>query len=156
MKLQRASICLAGVFFAVGFAASQAGAGIERFCSDSQGNFMQIEVNALRASGKTVSAGPDETKNVTAKARIVKGTAVGDTTIDMWLTIDAIDGAAVISTNSTGPITIEVGKGGDGAKLPLNIPECNSGFIEFVATFSGTDVDGDPCVATRQLLKECK
>jgi hypothetical protein len=117
---------------------------------------MTIEVNALRAPGKTVSAGPNEAKAVTAKARILKGTAVRGTTIDTTLTIEAVDGEDVISTNSTGPITLEVGKGGKGAKLSLDIPQCNSGFIEFVATFFGKDEDGGDCEGTRRLRKECK
>jgi hypothetical protein len=117
---------------------------------------MEIEVNALRVPRKTVSAGPNEIKDVTAKARILKGTVVSGTTLDTTLTIEAIDGEEVISTNSAGPITLEVGKGGDGAKLSLDIPQCNSGHIEFVATFLGKDVDGEDCVGTRQLRKECK
>jgi hypothetical protein len=159
MKLQRTFITIAGVFFAVGFGASQAGAGccdLPGCTSPESAVIMEIEVNALRAGGKTVSAGPNQTRNVTAKARILKGTALSGTTIDMTLTIEAIDGEDVISTNSTGPITLGVGKGGNGAKLELAIPQCNSGFITFVATFFGTDEDGDFCEGTRPLRKECK
>jgi hypothetical protein len=115
-----------------------------------------IEVNALRAGGKTVSAGPNQTRDVTAKARIMKGTALSGTTIDMTLTIEALDGEDVISTNSTGPITLGVGKGGNGAKLELAIPQCNSGYIAFVVTFFGTDEDGDGCWGRRELRKACR
>jgi hypothetical protein len=44
----------------------------------------------------------NEVKDVTAKARILKGTAASGTTIKTTLTIEAIDGKDVISTNSTG------------------------------------------------------
>ena len=150
MKLQRTFIYIAGVFFAIGFAESQAGVPPPPMCE------LAIEINALRAGARFIQAGSNQTRDVTAKARIVKGTAQPGTTIDMQLTIEAIDGTDVIGTNSTGPITLGVGKSGKGAKLSLDIPQCNSGFIEFVATFSGTDVDGDPCEGTRPLRKECK
>jgi hypothetical protein len=118
---------------------------------------MQIEINALRAGARLVTAGPNQETNVTAKARILKGTAVSGTTIDTTLTIEAIDGEDVISTNSAKSITLVVGKGGQGAKLSLDIPRCNSGFIKFVATFSGEDVDGEDCRGTRELPPmECK
>jgi len=159
MKLQRTFICIAGVFFAVGFTASQAGAKTPLGCGtvpgSSGGGFMEIEVNALRAGARFIQAGSNQTRDVTAKARILKGTAQPGTTIDMQLTIEAIDGTDVISTNSTGPITLGVGKGGKGAKLSLDIPHCNSGFIDFVATFYGTDVEDD-LWGTRHLRKECR
>jgi hypothetical protein len=128
------------------------------FCSDAERNWMIIEVNALRAAGKTVATGPNQTVNVTAKARILKGTAVPDTTIDTTLTIEAVTppGGTVIGTNSTGPIKLAVGKGGKGAKLALDTPQCVGGYIEFVATFSGTDQDGDVCTGTRALRKQCR
>jgi hypothetical protein len=128
------------------------------YCSDAEGYFMQIEVNALRAPGKTVQVGPNRTVDVTAKARILKGTAVPDTTIDMTLTIEAVTppGGTVIGTNSTGPITLGVGKGGKGAKLAVDTQQCVGGFIEFVATFFGTDEDRDECWGTRTLRKGCR
>jgi hypothetical protein len=158
MKLQRRFITIAGVLFAVGFGPSQASAGDPPAACTSPGNPapMEIEVNALRAGGKTVSAGPNQTRDVTAKARILKGTVTSGTTLDTTLTIEAVDGEEVISTNWTGPITLEVGKGGKGAKLSLDIPQCNSGFIVFVATFFGKDEDGGDCEGTRELRKECK
>jgi hypothetical protein len=117
---------------------------------------MEIEVNALRAGARFIQAGSNQTRDVTAKARILKGTAQPGTTIDMQLTIEAIDGGDVISTNSTGPITLGVGKGGKGAKLSLDIPRCNSGVIEFVATFFGVDEEGDGCWGTRDIRKQCR
>jgi hypothetical protein len=118
--------------------------------------FMEIEVNALRAGGKTVRAGSNQTVDVTAKARILKGTADKVTVIDTTLTIEAVTGGTVISTNSQGPIRLGVGKGGKGAKLSMAVPTCTGGSIEFVATFLGVDADGDRCEGARTLRKECK
>ena len=157
MKLQRTFTCVAGVFFAIGLAASQAGAGTGvPGCTDAEGNLMQIEINALRAGAKTVITGANQTTDVTAKARILKGTAVSGTTIDTTLTIEALDGTGVIGTKSTGPITLGVGKGGKGAKLTLDTQQCVGGVIEFVATFFGKDEDNDECWGTRTLRKECR
>jgi hypothetical protein len=158
MKLQRIFICIVGVIFAVGFAASQAGAGIDPTgeCTDEDGNEMVIEVNALRAGAKTVAFGQNQSSNVTAKARILKGTAVSGTVIDTTLTIEAVDGTDVISSNSTGPIRLGVGKGGKGAKLTLAIPKCTSGFINYIATFSGVDAENDACSGSKELRKDCK
>jgi hypothetical protein len=127
-------------------------------CTDAFGHVMEIEVNALRAGGKKVSAGPNQTVDVTAKARILKGTALSDTTLDTTLTIKAVDGTTVIGTNSTAfeAIRLKVGKGGNGAKLAVDVPQCTSGYIEFVATFSGTDEYGDECLGERELRKACK
>ncbi len=125
-------------------------------CNDSQGHTMEIEVNKLRAGGKRVSAGPNQTVNVTAKARILKGTALPDTSIDTTLTIEAVDGTGVVDTKTSFPITLGVGRGGAGDKLTLNTTRCDGGFITFVVTFFGADEDGDPCEGTRQLRKECK
>jgi hypothetical protein len=150
MKLQRTFIYIAGVFFAIGFAESQAGVPPPPMCE------LAIEVNALRAGAKTVVTGANQTTNVTAKARILKGTADKATIIDTTLTIDAVTGGQVISTNSAGPIRLGVGKGGKGAKLTMAVPKCTGGFIEFVATFFGTDEDGDGCWGTRTLRKACR
>jgi len=117
---------------------------------------LQIEINLLRAGGKTVQAGANQTVNVTAKARIRKGTAVPGTVIDTTLTIQALDGTDVIDTNSAGPIQLEIGKGGKGAKLPLDIPQCSTGSIDFVAEFSGDDANGSLCEETRTLRRECR
>jgi hypothetical protein len=94
--------------------------------------------------------------DVTAKARIPKGTALPGTTIDTTLTIDAVTGGQVIGTNSTGPIRLGVGKGGKGTKLAVATEQCVGGYIEFVATFFGTDEDGDGCWGTRFLRKACR
>jgi hypothetical protein len=117
---------------------------------------MQIEINALRAGGKAVSAVPNQTTEVTAKARILKGTAVGGTTIDTMLEIEAVDATGVIDTKTSFPITLGVGRGGKGDKLTLNTTRCDGGFITFVATFSGADIDGDLCEGARTLRKECR
>jgi hypothetical protein len=134
------------------------GEGDRGRCSGSNGNQIVIEVNALRAGGKTVSAGANQSVDVTAKARILKGTAVRDTTLDMTLVIEAVDGTTVIGTNSTAfeAITLGVGKGGKGAKLAVDVPQCTTGFIDFIATFSGVDDDNDLCEGTRTLRKECR
>lgn len=115
-----------------------------------------IEVNALRTSGKRISAGPNQFTDVTAKARIAKGTAVSGTTIATTLTIQAQDATGIMSVNSSYPITLGVGKGGKGDKLSLANPRCDGGFIEFVATFSGQDSGGGLCEGARTLRKECK
>ena len=115
-----------------------------------------IEVNTLRTGGKKVRAGANQTVDVTAKARILKGTAQPGTVIDTTLTIQALDGTDVIGTNSAGPIQLEIGKGGKGAKLPLDIPQCNTGFIDFVAEFSGVGANGSLCEETRTLRRECR
>ena len=152
MKLQRTIICITGVFFAVGFAASQAtaGAGVPG-CSFGAIE-MELEITALRGRAPTVSVG--DTRPITANARIKKGTAVSGTTIDTTLTIEAVDGETVIDTKST-PVRLGVGQGGKGATLPMSISQCNSGAIVFVATFSGRDEDGDLCIATGRLTKTC-
>ena len=67
-----------------------------------------------------VTAGPNETVDVTARARILKGTAVSDTTIDATLTIEAEGATGVIDTNTSSPISLAVGRGGNGDTLTLN------------------------------------
>ena len=157
MKLQRTFIWIAGVFFAVGFAASQASAG-SGFpgCTDEAGNDMELEINALRAGARTVVTGSNQTTDVTAKARIKKGSADKGTTLVTELTIEAVTGGTVISTNAQPGITLGVGKGGKGAKLSMAVTKCTGGFITFVATFFGTDEDNDACEVTLPLRKECR
>jgi hypothetical protein len=147
MKLRRTFICITGVFIAVGSGESQAG-GPSLTCQ------LTIEVNALRAGSPTVTAGTGQTRNVTAKARILKGTALPGTSIDTTLRIEVIDGSELIHMQSKSPIRLVVGKGGRGAKLAMNIPQCDSGYINFVATFSGHDGNG-PCETERSLRKQC-
>jgi hypothetical protein len=150
-------IWIAGALFAVGFAVPQAGAGTGVPGCDTDGVATQIEVNALRAGAKTVVAGPNQTANVTAKARILKGTAPTGTTMETTLVIEASDDGGVIGDPaSSGPITLGVGKGGKGDKLTVDTTRCIGGFITFTATFTGTDDDGDICEGTRDLRKECR
>jgi hypothetical protein len=148
MKLQHAFICITGVFIAVGSGESQAGGPLPE-CQ------LSIEVNALRAGSPTVTAGENQKRNVTAKARILKGTALPGTTIDTTLQIEVIDGSEeVIHVQTKSPIRLGVGKGGRGAKLPMNIPKCDSGFISFVATFFGNDGNGS-CEGKKTIRKQC-
>jgi hypothetical protein len=93
--------------------------------------------------------------DVTAKARILKGTAAPGTTIDTTLRIEAVDDTGEIDTK-TSFLTLEVGKGGKGDKLTLNTTRCDGGFITFFATFFGADTGGALCVGARTLRKECK
>jgi hypothetical protein len=160
MKLQRTFICIAGVFFAIGFVAFQAAAGTGTpGCSADGIADMEIEINQLRAGGKTVVTSPNDTTKVTSKARILKGTALSGTTLDTTLTIEAITGGDVIGSASTavGAITLGVGKGGKGASLLVPTEECaENGRLTFSATFSGPDEEGDLCTKTRILHKECR
>jgi len=97
-----------------------------------------------------------DTKDITAKARIEKGTAPDGTTIDTTLRLEALDGPTVIQSLTAFPVTLEIGKGGTGRKLSVDITQCNSGFIDFVATFSGDAPNGAPCEASRMIRKACK
>ena len=162
MKLQRTFICIAGMFFAVGFAASQAAAGVGvPGCGtkpDGEGNgFLVIDVNALRAGGKTIVTSPNDTTKVTAKARIRKGTADPGTTMVTTLTIEAVTGGTVIGQGSASNITLGVGKGGKGATVTVPTESCaEDGFLKLIATFTGVDGDNDVCIGTRELRKECR
>ena len=160
MKLQRTLVWIAGVSCAVGIGASQAtaGQGGNPGCtSPDNPALMEIEVNALRAGGKTIVTSPNDTTKVTSKARILKGTALTGTTIDTTLTIEAYDGAVLIDSQvAPQQITLGVGKGGKGDSLLLLTEQCESGYLTFVAEFRGLDVDGETCVGTRELRKACK
>lgn len=147
MTLRRTIICITGIFIAIGSAESQAG-GPTPTCT------LTIEVNALRGGSPTVTV--FDTKNITAKARIAKGTAARGTTIDTALRIDAVDGSEVINTRTSSPHTLQVGRGGTGDKFPMDITQCKTGSIDFVATFSGTDTNGALCERTRTINKVCK
>ena len=147
MTLQRTIILATGVFIALGFAESQAG-GPDLICE------LTIEINALRGGSPTVTV--DGTKNITAKARILKGTAPAGTTIDTTLQIEAVDGLVVINTRSSFPHRLVIGRGGQGDKFPMDISQCDSGSIDFVATFFGETADGALCEATRTIIKTCK
>jgi hypothetical protein len=117
-----------------------------------------IEINAVRGGSPTV--GVPGTKNITAKARIAKGTGPGDQTLNnTTLTIEAFDGAALRDTQvSPDNITLVVGKGGQGDKLTMNVDTCNSGNIDFIATFEGTSsTNGSTCTQQSEpLTKRCK
>jgi hypothetical protein len=161
MKLQRTFICIAGVFFAIGFVAFQAAAGTGTpGCSADGIADMEIEINQLRAGGKTVVTSPNDTTKVTSKARILKGTALSGTTLKTTLVIEAITDGVVIGTASSTPllgITLGVGKGGKGDSLLVPTEECaENGRLTFSATFSGPDEEGDLCTKTRILHKECR
>ncbi len=158
MKLQRIFICIVGVFSAVGFAASQAAAGTGTPGCGTVGpiGIMVIEVNALRAGGKTIVTSTNKTTKVSAKARILKGTAEPGTTIVTTLSIEAFDGAVSIGQASKPLITLGIGKGGKGATVQLSTQQCDSGFIDFVATFTGLDAENDVCQQSRTLRKECR
>jgi hypothetical protein len=117
---------------------------------------MHIDVNALRAGGKTVVTSPNDTTKVTAKARIEKGTAPSGTTIVTTLRIEALDGGVVIGSGSESNITLGVGRGGKGATITVLTEQCESGFIDFVATFTGVDEDNDPCIGDRVIHKACR
>jgi hypothetical protein len=153
MKLQRMFCCITGAFIAVGFAASQAGAGTEPPVCD-----FEIEINALRGGSPTTPFGAGATKDITSKARIAKGSAVDGTTVVTQLTIEAFNGEEFVSRESTFPITLGVGKGGQGDKLRMDISntDCSSGSIDFVATFTGRDDDNDVCTASESINKTCK
>ncbi len=159
MKLQRIVSCITGVFFAVGFAASQAGAG-----SGPEGCDFDLEFKALRGGSPTVSVG---TKNITAKAFIIKGNVDTDTTIDVALVIEAWVGGEMVDRQTRGVlgeddgslIRLGVGKGGQGDKLAMIIVsgDCVTGQpVDFKATFSGPDPGGDECTVSKTIFKTCK
>jgi hypothetical protein len=148
MKFQRTFSCITGVLIAVGFAAFQASAGVPPECE------FTIEINALRGGSPTVTV--NSNKNITAKARIAKGSAPDGTVVDTTLTIEAIDGGVVIDTQVSTPIRLGVGKGGKGDKLGMSIPQCTNpaGVIVFEATFQG--IENPFCIATERITKTSK
>jgi hypothetical protein len=151
MKLQRMFCCITGALIAVGFVASQASAGTK-----PPGCDFALEINALRGGSPTTPFGPGATKNITAKARISKGSAVDGTTIQTQLVIETIDNGNVINTQRSFPITLGVGKGGQGDKLTMLVPTCSSGTVDFKATFTGAGT-GDPlCTVSDTITKTCK
>jgi hypothetical protein len=144
-------IYITGVFIAVGSAESQAQTPDPEPCG------LAIEITALRGGSPTVSPTETEadTKDITAKARILKGTAPKGTTIETTLTIEAFDGldrSDLLNSVSAPGIWLGIGKGGQGKKFTMTIPKCETGTIEFVATFS----EGDTRCATRAIQKTCK
>ena len=119
-----------------------------------------IEVVSIRGGGPTVNV--PGTKNITAKARIQKGTGPAGLTLDNTsLIIEAFDGATLIDTQISDLLTLIVGRGGQGDKLTMTVDagKCVSGSIDFFATFTGTSsTNGATCTETsaRPLTKECK
>jgi hypothetical protein len=161
MKLQRTFVCITGALFAVCFAASQASAGSPSGeCSSGGIDGMTIEVNALRAGGKTLNAGPNQSILVTAKARILKGTALSTQVIDTTLTIEFLDNDGIIIGDAMSgfeEIRLGVGKGGQGDKLPVDLPSCGAdGSVDLRASFFGTDGEDDPCTGTKTIRKLCQ
>ena len=117
-----------------------------------------IDINALRGGSPGVTSGG--TKDITAKARIMKGTAPLDATVnDTTLTITSYVGPLQVDQKASGPLTLVVGKGGTGDKLTMDVPVCAPGQkIDYVAHFSGTaSTNGQLCEATSgRLRKTCK
>jgi hypothetical protein len=152
MSFQRTVSCITGVVFAIGFAATQASAG-----TGPEECPLAIDINALRGGSPTVSV--NTVKNITSKARIAKGSAPSGTTMVTQLVIEAIDGDddSVIDTKSSSPITLGVGKGGQGDKLGMQISRCNNS-IDFVATFTevGPCIADECCTASESISKTCK
>jgi hypothetical protein len=120
--------------------------------------WLEIEINALRGGSPTVTSGG--TKDITAKARIMKGTVPLDATVDdTTLTITSYVGPLQVDQKASGPLTLVVGKGGTGDKLTMDVPVCAPGqTIDYVAHFSGTaSTNGELCEATSgRLRKTCK
>jgi hypothetical protein len=120
---------------------------------------LTLEINALRGgSGHVLSGG---TKDITAKARIVKGSSLPDTTVnDTLLTVTSYVGLLPTqSRTSTSPFTLEVGKGGKGDKIRMDVPACAAGqTIDYVAKFVGTaSTNGATCeIESGRLSKTCK
>ena len=114
-----------------------------------------IEIKALRGGSPTV--GVPGTKDITSKARLQKGTGPADQTlIDTSLIIEAFDGAVLVDSQmSPDLLTLIVGRGGQGDKLRMTINQCNSGFIDFFATFTGTSsTNGAICSETSRMLRK--
>ncbi len=118
-----------------------------------------IVIKSIRGGGPTVNV--PGTKNISAKARIQKGTGPADQTLDNTsLIIEAFDGATLVDTQISPKLLTLVlrTRGGQGDKLRMTVNECVSGSIDFFATFTGTSsTSGGTCTETSRLLqKECK
>ena len=114
-----------------------------------------IVIKSIRGGGPTVTTGGF--RNVTAKALLQKGTGPTDQTLDnTTLIIEAFDaGHLVDSKMSPDLLTLVLGKGGQGDKLNMRIQSCDSGFIDFVATFTGTSsTNGSICSETSRMLRK--
>ena len=146
MKLQRTLfIGITGVFFAIGIAGFQASA---------QCDLDPVEINVLRGGSPTVTVGVDETKNITAKARLRKGTVEPGTTIKTTLKITAEDTTGVIHYMTRSPYFLEIGKGGTGDTFAMRTDRCDGGLIYFTAEFYD---DSGLCESEpRTITKTCK
>jgi hypothetical protein len=114
-----------------------------------------IEINALR--GGSPNVGVPGTKNITAKALLQKGTGPTDQTLNNTsLIIEAFDGAVLVDSQmSPDLLTLVLGKGGQGDKLTMSVSQCDSGFIDFFATFTGeTSTNGSICSETSRMLRK--
>lgn len=152
VKWNRVIVLLASWVLVVGFSAP-AFAGIpEPECE------LTIEINALRGGAPTTPSG--ETKDITSKARILKGTAEATATVtDTVLTIRSYAGDLVVDEQvSPTLLTLIVGRGGLGDKLTMDVPVCTPGdIIDYVSHFAGTGPNGALCEATSgRLSKTCK
>lgn len=153
MKCNKVIVLLASWALVVGFGAPAFGGPGQLDCE------LVIEINALRGGSPTV---PSEggTKDITSKARILKGSSEPDATVvDTTLTITALAGETVLDQQvSPELLTLVIGQGGVGDKLSMNIPGCTPGeIIDFVSHFSGYGPNGALCEATSdRLSKTCK
>jgi hypothetical protein len=152
VKCNKVIVLLASWVLVVGFSAPVFAGVVLPDCD------IGVEINALRGgAGHALSGG---TKDITSKARIVKGSAPLDATLsDTTLTITQSVGALVIQTKDSTGITLVVGKGGQGDKLRFDVPVCAPGqAIDYVSHFSGTSsTNGAICEVTSGVLtKTCK
>jgi hypothetical protein len=155
VKCNRVIVLLASWVLVIGLGAP-AFAGIVLTCEP-----IEIEINAMRGGSPTVPS--EGTKDITAKARIVTGTAPADATVtDTTLTITAyraLDDSFVDMKQSTG-LTLIVGRGGEGDKLSMQMPSCDTGEeFYFVSDFVGTSsLNGAECDSgpSTRLYKTCK
>ena len=152
MKCNRVIVLLASCVLVVGFSAPVFAGIPQPECE------LTIEINALRGGSPTVPSGG--TKDITSKARILKGTAEADATVaDTTLTITTYDSLGVeYDIQQSLGLTLIVGRGGVGDKLTMLVPTCNLGDeISFTAHYSGIGPNGAVCEATSgRLIKSCK
>ncbi len=115
-----------------------------------------IVIKSIRGGSQTVSV--PGTKNITAKALLQKGTGPAGQTLDNTsLIIEAFDGANLVGSDmSPKLLTLVMGQGGRGDRVPVTVSgECESGFIDFRATFTGTSSsNGWICTETSRVLQK--
>lgn len=169
MKLQRTFIYIAGVFFAVGFAASQASAGTGTLGCNPPGlpNLMEI---AVRIDGKSknpnspISTGANKTAKSTTHGELKKGTAPKGTQFAVTVTYEVFDGTesgGVLLDSVTEPgVTIKTQQnfariGGPPHSQLLAVTQCTTGKLTFVAEYRGQDEDGEDCVGKESDQADC-